>query len=149
MSADPGELEKMFNVSKSKTKDVYDCTADVNQHIERVQWWMYWHVDVINWRSKHHDESKLLQFQDDEKQIIYSVGMRPNILIPRKNINGEPALVFYTEDDENTVEADSKGNFTGSVRLAEGINTLVVTAFSDDGQEKSISLNVINDTQID
>lgn len=44
------------------------------------------------------DESKLLQFQDDEKQIIYSVGMRPNILIPRKNINGEPALVFYTEE---------------------------------------------------
>ena len=44
------------------------------------------------------DESKLLEFADDEKQIIYSVAMRPNINIPRKNINGEPAMVFYTED---------------------------------------------------
>jgi hypothetical protein len=44
------------------------------------------------------DESKLLEFADDEKQIIYSVAMRPNINIARKNINGEPAMVFYTED---------------------------------------------------
>jgi len=44
------------------------------------------------------DESKLLEFADDEKQIIYSVAMRPNINIPRKNINGEPAMVFYTEE---------------------------------------------------
>lgn len=43
------------------------------------------------------DESKLLEFQDDEKRVIYSVAMRPNVLIPRKNINGEPAMVFYTE----------------------------------------------------
>lgn len=44
------------------------------------------------------NEMQLLQFADDEKQIIYSVAMRPNMLIPRKNINGEPAMVFYTED---------------------------------------------------
>jgi hypothetical protein len=44
------------------------------------------------------NESKLLEFADDEKQIIYSVAMRPNILIPRKNINGEPAMVFYSEE---------------------------------------------------
>lgn len=43
------------------------------------------------------DESKLLEFQNDEQQVIYSVAMRPNVLIPRKNINGEPAMVFYTE----------------------------------------------------
>jgi len=44
------------------------------------------------------DELQLLQFQDDEKQIIYSVAMRPNMLIPRKNIEGEPAMVFYSEE---------------------------------------------------
>lgn len=44
------------------------------------------------------DEKALLQFQDDEKQVIYSVAMRPNMLIPRKNINGEPAMVFYSEE---------------------------------------------------
>ena len=44
------------------------------------------------------EEKELLNFQDDEKQVIYSVAMRPNMLIPRKDINGEPAMVFYTED---------------------------------------------------
>lgn len=44
------------------------------------------------------DERELLQFQDDDKQEVYAVAMRPNILIPRKNIKGEPAMVFYTEE---------------------------------------------------
>ena len=44
------------------------------------------------------DELKAMEFSDDEKQIIYSVAMRPNMLIPRKNINGEPAMVFYSEE---------------------------------------------------
>lgn len=44
------------------------------------------------------DERKSMEFQDDDKQIIYSVAMRPDILIPRKDINGEPAMVFYSED---------------------------------------------------
>jgi hypothetical protein len=43
------------------------------------------------------DEKQLLEFADDEKQIIYSVAMRPNVLIPRESIKGEPANVFYTE----------------------------------------------------
>ena len=41
---------------------------------------------------------ELLQFQDDEKQVIYSVAMRPNVDYPRKNIKGEPAMVFYSEE---------------------------------------------------
>lgn len=53
------------------------------------------------------DEMKSLQFSDDEQQIIYSVAMRPNMLIPRKDINGEPAMVFYSE---NTV-SDLQQNF--------------------------------------
>jgi hypothetical protein len=53
------------------------------------------------------NETKLMEFQDDEKQIIYSVAMRPNMLILRKNINGEPAMVFYSEE---TV-ADLQQNF--------------------------------------
>ena len=41
---------------------------------------------------------ELLEFQDDERQVIYSMAMRPNTLIPRKDINGEPAMVFYSEE---------------------------------------------------
>lgn len=44
------------------------------------------------------DERQAIEFKDDEQQVIYSVAMRPNMLIPRKNINGEPAMVFYTEE---------------------------------------------------
>jgi cell division protein FtsB len=50
------------------------------------------------------DEKALLHFADDEKKVIYSVAMRPNMLIPRKNINGEPAMVFYTEDTVNSLQ---------------------------------------------
>jgi len=57
------------------------------------------------------DELKLLEFQDDEKQVIYSVAMRPNMLIPRKNINGEPAMVFYTEETaDNLLQNFFKNN---------------------------------------
>lgn len=50
------------------------------------------------------DELKAMEFKDDERQVIYSVAMRPNMLIPRKNINGEPAMVFYTEDTVNNLQ---------------------------------------------
>jgi len=49
------------------------------------------------------NEKALLQFEDDEEQVIYSVAMRPNVLIPRKDINGEPAMVFYTEETANNL----------------------------------------------
>lgn len=44
------------------------------------------------------DELKAMEFKDDEQQVIYSVAMRPGMLIPRKDIKGEPAMVFYTEE---------------------------------------------------
>lgn len=65
------------------------------------------------------DELKALEFQDEEKQVIYSVAMRPNMLIPRKNINGEPAMVFYTEE---TVEALQQNFFKNGSNLGATIN---------------------------
>ena len=50
------------------------------------------------------DELKAMEFQDDEKRVIYSVAMRPNMLIPRKDINGEPAMVFYSEETVNDLQ---------------------------------------------
>lgn len=50
------------------------------------------------------DELKSMEFQDDEKRVIYSVAMRPNMLIPRKDINGEPAMVFYSEETVNDLQ---------------------------------------------
>jgi len=44
------------------------------------------------------EQEEKLYFANDEKRVVYSVAMIPNKLIFRKDINGEPAQVFY--DDE-------------------------------------------------
>jgi hypothetical protein len=54
-------------------------------------------------------------------------------------------VAFYTDIDDGSIESDSSGNFMGNVRLGEGINTLTVTAFSDDGNEKTTSMDVVYD----
>ena len=57
------------------------------------------------------EEAELLEFKDDERQVIYSMAMRPNTLIPRKDINGEPAMVFYSEETcDNLLENFFKNN---------------------------------------
>ena len=64
-------------------------------------------------------EVKAMEFQDDEKQIVYSVAMRPNMLIPRKDINGEPAMVFYSEE---TVYNLQQNFFKNSSHIGTTIN---------------------------
>lgn len=56
-------------------------------------------------------------------------------------------VVFYTEESENSVESDAKGQFEGTVSLQSGLNTLTVTAFSQDGEEKSTTLDLVYDDE--
>lgn len=86
---------KKYELQYTKGEDGVFCMSLVENPATKTQLVMF------------DDESKLLQFADDEKQIVYSVAMRPNMLIPRKDINGEPAMVFYTEE---TI-ADLQQNF--------------------------------------
>lgn len=86
---------KKYELQYTKGEDGVFCMSLVENPATKTQLVMF------------DDESKLLQFQDDDKQIVYSVAMRPNMLIPRKNVNGEPAMVFYTEE---TI-ADLQQNF--------------------------------------
>jgi outer membrane murein-binding lipoprotein Lpp len=86
---------KKYELQYTKGEDGVFCMSLVENPATKTQLVMF------------DDESKLLQFQDDDKQIVYSVAMRPNMLIPRKDINGEPAMVFYTEE---TI-ADLQQNF--------------------------------------
>ncbi len=44
------------------------------------------------------EKEEILTFADEEKRIIYSVAMRPNKMIFRKDVNGEPANIFYTKE---------------------------------------------------
>lgn len=86
---------KKYELQYTKGEDGVFCMSLVENPATKTQLVMF------------DDESKLLQFQDDDKQIVYSVAMRPNMLIPRKDVNGEPAMVFYTEE---TI-ADLQQNF--------------------------------------
>ncbi len=86
---------KKYELQYTKGEDGVFCMSLVENPATKTQLVMF------------DDESKLLQFADDDKQIVYSVAMRPNMLIPRKDINGEPAMVFYTEE---TI-ADLQQNF--------------------------------------
>lgn len=44
------------------------------------------------------NSQKPVFFANDEKRVIYAVAMRPNKLIYRSEVEGEPANVFYTEE---------------------------------------------------
>lgn len=51
-------------------------------------------------------------------------------------------VVIYSESDETDIESDAAGNFEGTVLLAKGVNTLVITAFADTGEEMSLNLDI-------
>ena len=58
-------------------------------------------------------------FKDEEKKVIYSVVMRPDLDIFRSNIEGEPANVYYTKE---TVEEAQINYFRNNGNSATNIN---------------------------
>jgi hypothetical protein len=55
-------------------------------------------------------------------------------------------VTLVTADSETVVQADELGNFSGSVELTAGINSLVVTSYSLDGSQVSAQLAVVFST---
>lgn len=51
-------------------------------------------------------------------------------------------VVIYSDSDETDIESDASGNFEGTVLLATGTNSLVITAFADTGEEASLNLDI-------
>lgn len=57
-------------------------------------------------------------FANQEKRIIYSVAMRPDKMIFRKDVNGEPANVYFTADTvEQIQQSYFKNNNKGLVKM--------------------------------
>ena len=83
---------KKYELKYTKGEDGVFCMSTVENPATKTQLVMF------------DDELKSMEFQDDEKRVIYSVAMRPNMLIPRKDINGEPAMVFYSEETVNDLQ---------------------------------------------
>ena len=83
---------KKYELKYTKGEDGVFCMSTVENPATKTQLVMF------------DDELKAMEFQDDEKRVIYSVAMRPKMLIPRKDINGEPAMVFYSEETVNDLQ---------------------------------------------
>lgn len=47
------------------------------------------------------------------------------------------STVLISSDDDQIIQADSKGNFSSSIKVSEGVNQLEVTAFDNQGNSKS------------
>lgn len=68
------------------------------------------------------------------------------VVVKGKTLPGT-AVAIYSETDQTSVESDTSGNFEGTINLTDGINTLTVTAFGENGEEKSVTLDVVYDSQ--
>lgn len=59
------------------------------------------------------------------------------------------SVVFYTEEEQNSVDVDDNGQFEGIIKLNNpGLNTLIVTAFANTGEEKTLTMDLVYDDQV-
>tara|TARA_R110000744_G_scaffold121116_2_gene225535 strand:+ start:7632 stop:8678 length:1047 start_codon:yes stop_codon:yes gene_type:complete len=82
--------------------------------------------------NKEIPENEVLVFNNEEKQIFYSIVMRPNKMIPRKNINGSPANVFYTKETVEEAAINywrNKGNIETNLNHSEETNAQGIFPF--------------------
>lgn len=56
-------------------------------------------------------------------------------------------VVFYTDSDSNSLESNNLGSFQGDINLTKGINTLTITAYGENGEEVSTTLDIVYDPQ--
>ena len=99
------------------------------------------------------EETDVLFFANDEKQIFYSIAMRPNELIFRKDIDGSDAEVFYTPETVEKMQqsyfknnGNKETNLEHTNKLADGVypfESWIVSNFEKD-KATEFGLNVRN-----
>jgi hypothetical protein len=82
-------------------------------------------------------------FANEEKRIIFSVALRPDKLIFRKDVNGEPANVFFSRE---TVEKLQQSFFKNNAKGKAKFNVHHEKEFSD---VYPIESWIVNDPEID
>jgi hypothetical protein len=99
---------------------------------------------------KSEDVKEVDTYADQEKKIIYSIAMRPEIRIPRKDVNGEPAKVFFSKDTVEQLAINyfrQNGNKETSINhsdvsLAQGIFPFESWTVRDAARDKSTVLGM-------
>ena len=56
-------------------------------------------------------------------------------------------VAYYSDTDDGTVDSDASGNFEGTLKLANGINTVTITAFGNGGEEKSTTMTIVYNSE--
>jgi hypothetical protein len=82
--------------------------------------------------NKEIPENEILVFNNEEKQIFYSIVMRPNKIIPRNNVNGEPAKIFYSKETVEEAAVNywrNKGNVETNINHSEDVNVQGIFPF--------------------
>ena len=70
-----------------------------------------------------------------------------NKLTSRGKTLPNTTVALFTESDQELVESNSLGVFEGELTLQAGINSLIVTAYGEDGDEKSLELDIVYDEE--
>ncbi len=70
-----------------------------------------------------------------------------NEILVKGKTTPQTTVMIYTDEDQTSIVSGDQGLFEATITLSSGINTLNVTAFSSDGQEKNISVNILRDGQ--
>lgn len=69
------------------------------------------------------------------------------VLVSGKTLPHTTVLI-YTDVDDASVESDDLGLFESTILLESGSNTVNVTAYSESGEEKTVTLTVSPDSEI-
>lgn len=97
---------------------IYEAKLQSNKGLKKVSLVLNPAVELT--LQKFAEEKEIpTYFANQEKQIIYSVAMRPNKMIFRKDVNGEPANVFFSEE---TVEQCQMSYFKNNGNQATNLN---------------------------
>lgn len=81
-------------------------------------------------------------FLNLESPTANTVAVDNAVLIKGKTL-ANTTIVMFNEAGEEALESDQNGNFQGMLQLLPGDNTLTVTAFSEQGEEKTLSVNIV------
>lgn len=68
-----------------------------------------------------------------------------NMLVIRGTTSPNTTVAYLSETAEGTVQSSVSGVFEGTLALEEGINTVTITAYGANGEEKTKTIDVVYD----
>lgn len=74
-----------------------------------------------------------------------SISDKEKIEVAGKTAPGVTVVILYQEG-EKIIQADSQGNFSSEITLVGGANQIEITAYDQDGNEVSKTINVVYST---